>query len=318
MTIDSQTLVRIAAECSAPFRRSPGLPTPEDLLGYVERMMRCLTFHATTLAGEAPRAAALLERVRAYPAPGPGRDAGEVDLLSEVALAQACLEGEPPARDAFLTAYQARLEDEARRRFHRVGGRSFDDEMDDSWTVFAEPRPRSGPRLGEFWGRTPLWPFLWLSLTRCYIDWSRRVKAHPKPDPQTSAARPSALDDNIQEELAGKLIEAFTWAVGRLSAADQYLVWSIDYEGRPKKTIAAVLGIHPGNVGRKHEKAVEALRTAALGRLADLHGEAARDECLDAFASAQAAVRERLGDALGRWSARVAAESPAPPDVRLA
>ena len=62
---------------------------------------------------------------------------------------------------------------------------------------------------------------------------------------------------------------------------------------------------------------MEALRTAALGRLADLHGEAARDECLDAFASAQAAVRERLGDALGRWSARVAAESPAPPDVRL-
>jgi hypothetical protein len=305
MTIESGTVELLVREYSSRFCAVAVCKESESYSRFSDRLLRCLVYHAMELSRQGVLSPEkVIDRVRHAIVRQDKGVQTTTDLLEEVVLAQACLDKEKQARDALLLRLQGAVDEALKRRFCAVGGRYFHDEVEDVWTLLAEPRPRSPARLEEFWGRFPLWWFVWYALARRFIDWRRRVLAEPRP-PQEREPEPAP-----DPEAVVRLVAAFTAAIGDLEPEERLMIWWIDCEKRSQIVLARILNVNPGHLSRRHGKAVRRLQAFAIAYLDENFGDKARDECLEEYGRAYEQVRARLEKEVARWSEGVRDAAP--------
>src|SRR5262249_55897388 len=93
-----------------------------------------------------------------------------VDLLREVILVEAVLQGENRAAESFLAEFRPAIE----KTLLRLGGKRAAHELDDLVNDLLVPRDSRPPRLDNFHGKAPLKTWLRTVIRRLWTDLERR------------------------------------------------------------------------------------------------------------------------------------------------
>ena len=247
------------------------------------RLWRCWEYHwrqAAELAGgrvDGFQVAARLEQGLGFC--GKGQLGG--NPLQDVVLAAAVLQREPVAIERFSERFRDRALALARKTNPRIS------DLEDWWSQLMVHLAGVGcvaGKLAKYGGRCGLWNWL----ARVVINFSRD---RPKPLPSHSGvlesipAPPTSLaEDRDCLELLGGLVRQ---AIEQLAAEQATLLYLLYVERLSGKEVAAILGVHPGTISRRTEKAIKHFHKAlASFELSSLHGQGYR-ECLETLSHAR-------------------------------
>jgi RNA polymerase sigma factor (sigma-70 family) len=232
---------------------------------YLRRLWECWAYHWRKAAGEHGNADGweVAEQARAGQSPqGDGRLGG--DVLRDVVLATAVLHGETEA----LLCFEREYREHCLRAAGRVRGRAVEEEWWEDLLDRLGGYSRPPGKLASFQGRCGLGPWLGTVGRRFALDRAASGKgpraAQELPREVAASAAPAELL-LVSAECLELLQGALRSALARLKAADRLLLHLSFAEGLEGKEVAAVLGIHPGNVSRRREAALGELRDRLSG-----------------------------------------------------
>jgi RNA polymerase sigma factor (sigma-70 family) len=253
--------------------------------GYLRRLWACWGYHWKIAAAEASGGidgAEVAERLRGGLGwLGDGRLGG--DVLRDVVLAEAMLRHDNAALDCFEREYRSYA--------IRIAGTVRPDlaacpdwwnELLDRLAGVSEPPGK----LERFLGRAGLQNWLGTVVRRFLWDRSRRDPAEgERAEPVEELPAPAGRGQPAETLISDECLELFQGllhgAFGRMQPRERLLLFLHYAEGLSGKEVAAILRIHPGNVSRSKERALEQLRTELLPEEAALAGRAGTyEECL--------------------------------------
>ncbi len=240
---------------------------------FVSRVWNCLTYHAPGYLARGGRGLAPL--IAAAEENGLITGCIEGSLLMDTTLAQALEEKHAAAAARFQTEFGTLLTSWARR----MRGERGVAEVENFAAELIVSRPESPPRIAGYRGQTSLKAWLKAVVANFLVTRDR------KRQPLTVAELPepaivSTLDPD-RNDCVGLLTPLLSAAVGSLDAESVLLLKLTLIDHVPQTQLAAQLGIAPGNVTRRRQRAIAAL-LAELGRLAAAHAEPGRvSHCLE-------------------------------------
>lgn len=207
---------------------------------------------------------------------GGGRLGG--NPVEDVVLAVAVLHQEPKAIERFTERFQGKAVRVAMKSNPRVA-----EDEEDWWCQLLVHLMGLGDRPGKlqkYAGRCGLWNWL----ARVAQNFSARWGSVISGDSEL-LERLIVLGENPAEESECQklLANAVREAIGGLSPEQGTLLYFLFAENLPGKDVAVILGVHPGSVTRRKDKAIELLHEA----LAAIDGSPARAQayrdCLESL-----------------------------------
>jgi RNA polymerase sigma factor (sigma-70 family) len=195
-----------------------------------------------------------------------------VDLLREVVLVEAVLQGDNRAAECFLDEFRPTIE----KTLLRLGGRRAVDELDDVVNDLLVPRDSKPPRLDNFHGKAPLSTWLrtvirrlWTDLTRrspksredgkgLRVDLDRTVQADPDPSPEELADY-----NDLQVRGAELIVRQFLDLFASETDRDELLAWQMAcLDGIPQKDLAGLFRCHPSTISRYRKRVEKKVKEA--------------------------------------------------------
>jgi RNA polymerase sigma factor (sigma-70 family) len=189
-----------------------------------------------------------------------------VDLLREVILVEAVLQGENRAAELFLAEFRPTIE----KSLLRLGGQRAMDEVDDLVNDLLVPRDSKPPRLDNFHGKAPLNTWLRTVIKRLWTDrerrnqesredgkgkrvaWDETVQTDPDPSPEELAEY-----NDLRERAADLIVRQFLDLFASVTDREELLAWQmVCLDGIPQRDLAGLFQCHPSTISR-YRKRVE-------------------------------------------------------------
>jgi RNA polymerase sigma factor (sigma-70 family) len=207
-----------------------------------------------------------------------------VDLLREVLLVEAVLQGDNRAAESFLAEFRPTIE----KTLRHLGGRRAVQELDDIVNDLLVPRDSGPPRLGNFRGKAPLDTWLRTVIRRLWTDLARKdpksredgkgklvdldetVRTDPDPSPEELAEY-----NDLRERGADLIIRQFLDLFASVADRDALLAWQMAcLDGIPQKDLAGLFHCHPSTISRYRQRVEKKVQEAfanndQLGSLVD-------------------------------------------------
>jgi RNA polymerase sigma factor (sigma-70 family) len=264
-----------------------------ELDPYVQRAWKCIEFHWHKFAQDGNvKADIVIQRIRegtlAY---------GQVAeyVLSDVLIAQGLELNQDKAAEVFERDYMPNV----RAVAHRAGGASAADRFDNLAADLILPRPGHPPRIATYLGKTPLKSWLRTVVINLWVSHIRSNRERPGNEMIESQAAPDDCNVGEQEQCEDLLRPMFQSAVNGLELQDRLLLKMLVLDGAPQNQLARTLGINPGTVTRRRQRASQNVFTTIRQLGADSDKPEAVQDCLDlVLASESLHLRHRLGDLL--------------------
>lgn len=135
-------------------------------------------------------------------------------------------------------------------------------------------------KLGKYAGRCGLWNWLVRVAKNFSADWGIARATDSGPLEGLAVVDKNPAEENECRQLLGGAVRE---AIATLAPEQGTLLYFLFAEGLPGKDVAGILGVHPGQVSRRKERAIERLREAlaSLGGPSP-QGRAYRD-CLESL-----------------------------------
>jgi RNA polymerase sigma-70 factor (ECF subfamily) len=264
-----------------------------QLGSYVRRLWGCLEYHWRRFAahGRVPyhEVVSRIEKGElAY-----GRVTANV--LRDVTLAQALELKEANAAERFEADYMPTV----RAIAGRMGGPAAVDAVENLAAELILPRGDRPPRIATFRGKTPLGSWLRSVVANYWVSLSRRQRARSTgnlPDPAACEVPSETLDRGPCLDL---LRPMFCQAVGELQAEDRMLLKMLILDQVPQNRLAASLGLHPGTLTRRRQRAAAAVLAGVQRSGASSSNPARAFDCLQlVLAGADSELQRGLADLL--------------------
>jgi RNA polymerase sigma factor (sigma-70 family) len=219
-------------------------------------------------------------------------------LLEEVVLAQALESREPVAARTFDQEYMPRVKAVAAR----MSGPQGLDAIENFAAELIMPREGRPPRIAGYQGRTSLLGWLKAVVANCLVSRARR-RDFERGNELDDFADPRPVTANNTTDCEGFLRPVFRQAVDRLSGEDRLLIKLLLIDEVPQKQIACCLGIHSGNITRRHQR----ITSAIWAHVREANGQTRYQECLE---SVLAGDDRDLGQTLGATLASALQNTP--------
>lgn len=182
--------------------------------------------------------------------------------VEELALAEACAQGNEAAWEIFLNRYREKLYSAA---YSIAREDSAARELADSLyadlygTRVADDQRVS--KLNSYTGRGSLEGWLRAVLAQEFVNRYRKQQRLVSLEEQTEAGAQFAADDpDPAEAVDARLQEATDQALGSLAAEDKLILASYFLDGRTLAEIARLVGVHESTISRKLEKIIALIR----------------------------------------------------------
>lgn len=257
---------------------------------YYEGMIVCLRFHTEQSLRSLDESVCCLQQERS---PVSGASLGG-NPLRDCVLAVAMLVKGAKAVTVFEKDYFGYLKGIAFRA-HPVFG-STPDEWWNEFLDFLAGYSHSNGKLKRYQGKSGLRP--WLRIV-CWNFLRRRFIPTGISD---TVDETSTLDSDMIKFESNDTVSIFSKLVkGALLAIpkeDRLLLSLIYIDKLPKKDIALIFNVHPGQIGRRETKAIERLREELATRLEDLPHKDLSDEILCGSEENPTAFTETLIESL--------------------
>ncbi len=271
---------------------------------YRNRLWVCVEYHATRFGEDQPIPLAdVVERLERGDL---GRTKIRVNLLRDVALAQALELGEPRAAEVF----ESELMPVVRSMARHLGGERAAQAVENFAAEIVLPRPGREPRIATYQGRTALRHWLGAVVANS-LRTERRRRGPSGPigfDPggleKTAADRPSAAEVEVERQIeirqCEELLRPIFLAAGRLlESEDRLLLKLLLLDGVPQKDLARGMGLSSGTITRRRQRAVETILAGTRQLIAQTARSHQADDCLELLiAGGDTELRRSLGDVL--------------------
>ena len=293
-----EQLDRWAVEYSEPLCERVAAADQPDLRAYTGRLWGCWGYHWHQASEISPDnridGSVVAEKIRSGRGYARGGQLGG-DPLRDVVLAVAMVLKDNRATSSFQSEYF----ESSRRMAGKVNRRFFLD-PDDWWNEFLDflaGYTKPSAKLDRFTGKCALqnWlpTVLWNFLRRRPLP--EGAAPNGPPDGQQSP-----VDDLARKECLDLFAELIKQALDGLPSEDKLLLAMIYIDGLKQKEVAQVLGVHPGQISRRHAQAIERFQRSVAKHLADSQQEEEYQDCaeylMDDPTDFAAALREALED----------------------
>jgi RNA polymerase sigma factor (sigma-70 family) len=273
--------------------RAPTSVPAERMSQYMRRFWNCIALHWKRLAekGVLPMAT-VIERLEHGDL---GYERAQDNVLLGVTLAQAMEFHEPLAVEKFTDDYMPLIQATA----SRVGGRRGQDAVDNFVVDLIMPRDDRGPRIASFRGKTSLASWLRVVVTNHCVTLLRSRPTHTLSlvsELEADCEPESGIDTAGCENLLKPL---FLQVVSEVPAEDRLLMKLLLIDDLPQKDVAAIFGVHSGNITRRRQRVGESI----FERLKELtkrsRDATSVDECLQlVLTGGSRPLGQRLGEVL--------------------
>ena len=270
--------------------RGHEIENEEDHLDvYAARIGRCLEYHCSRMAEF--ESVQLRHAIKSIETGHLSYGQVQANILEEVVLAQALELGENRAAEVFEADYMPI----ARAIAGRVGGQRAVDAVENLMAELIMPREDRPPKLSTFLGKTPMAAWLRAVVANYWISQTRRKMPRTGTEIPEQTAE-TTLGSNIDRQHCEDLLQpVFAEAVGQLSVDDRVMLKTLILDGVPQNRMAASLGINPGTLTRRRQKAA-AIVFDAIRRSADKETvHRGMHDCLDLILAGNSTeLRQRL------------------------
>lgn len=182
---------------------------------------------------------------------------------------------------------------------HRVGGASAAERFGNLAADLILPRAHHPPRIATYAGKTPLKSWLRTVVTNLWVSHIRTSRERSGNEVVESRAAPEQCDVPEQVQCEDLLRPVFQSAVSGLDSQDRVLLKMLILDGAPQHQLARCLGVNPGTVTRRRQRATQMLFTSIRQLGADSETPEAVRDCLDlVLTSGSSHLRHRLGELL--------------------
>jgi len=224
----------------------------ESLPTYVQRLWTAIQCHVP----ESPPSGLCLEDiVQRIEAGRLAHRQTDANVLEDVVLAQALELGEAEAAEMFEHKYSGYIQAVAAK----TGGPAAVDAVENLAADLILPREVRPARLATYRGRTSLKSWLRTVVVNQAMAFKRdshEVTGGALPEEPSEMDQIEVAQDRQCEEL---LRPAFRSAVGAVSAEDRVLLKMLLLDGVPQNQLAESLGIAPGTLTRRKQRAAEGI-----------------------------------------------------------
>jgi RNA polymerase sigma factor (sigma-70 family) len=221
---------------------------------------------------------------------------GEVDanVLRDIVVAQGLELRDERAAVVFNTDYMPA----AIRHAEQVAGRQVTEVIENLAADLILPRNNRPPRIATYRGRTPLAGWLRsVVLNACMSSLRKPQRVEIVPEPADPGSE-DALRSLQGKECEDRLAPAFVTAVREIATEERVLLKLLVLDGVQQKQVATGLGIDPGTLTRRKQRAASHLlaQIRELGH-SGVGANAVRD-CLELLAGDSPRLRLRMATIL--------------------